>query len=210
MSWAYWSFVLNFQDPATTYCHSLITVHHDAMWYLILILTIVYWNLFKIVKDSNWSVFNKQYGLFLVFFRRFFFLFLIFFFSFFLFFLLFLFFFFFLLKIFFFYFFIFFLNFFKFYNSFLKKIHPIFLNSIISSDKASDSSLTFYNFQRGYESVLGYSDNSKTLSISGFSSYFNRFFSLFVDKYLDYFLFNHTNILYRYYNETENNSNFFL
>lgn len=36
------TFVLNFKDPATTYFHSLITVHHDAMWYLILILAIVY------------------------------------------------------------------------------------------------------------------------------------------------------------------------
>ena len=42
------------------------------MWYLILILAVVYWSLFKIVKESNWSVFNKQSGFFLIFYSRFF------------------------------------------------------------------------------------------------------------------------------------------
>jgi len=92
----------------------------------------------------------------------------------------------------------------------LKKNHLIFLNSILSSSKTSDPSLNFYNFQRGYESVLGYSEDYKIQSISSFSFYYDRYFPLFVDKYLDYFLFNHTNIIYRYYNDTENNSNFFL
>jgi len=41
MNFFNWSFVLNFKDPATLYAHSLMSVHHDVMWYLILIVSIV-------------------------------------------------------------------------------------------------------------------------------------------------------------------------
>lgn len=56
------SFVMDFKDPATLYIESLIDVHNNVMWYLVLILTIVYWTLYKIVKDSLWTSFNKQVG----------------------------------------------------------------------------------------------------------------------------------------------------
>ncbi len=38
----------------------LITVHHDVIWYLILILVLVYWCLYKIIRDFNWRVFNRS------------------------------------------------------------------------------------------------------------------------------------------------------
>jgi len=52
----------DFKDPATLYIESLISVHNNVMWYLIIIITIVYWTLYKIIQDSNWTVFNKQVG----------------------------------------------------------------------------------------------------------------------------------------------------
>lgn len=41
-------------------CLPLITVHHDVIWYLILILVLVYWCLYKIIRDFNWRVFNRS------------------------------------------------------------------------------------------------------------------------------------------------------
>ena len=58
-----WTFLFNFKDPATVYAYSLITVHHDVMWYIFLILTLVCWSLYKILKEFSWNVFNKQIGL---------------------------------------------------------------------------------------------------------------------------------------------------
>jgi len=68
MSFSNWNFVLNFKDPATLYAHSLMSVHHDVMWYLILIVSIVCWTLFKILKEFGWNVFNKQVGFLRIFF----------------------------------------------------------------------------------------------------------------------------------------------
>jgi hypothetical protein len=62
------SFVMDFKDPATLYIESLIGVHNNVMWYLVLILTIVYWTLYKIIKDSSWTSFNKQVGFLRIFF----------------------------------------------------------------------------------------------------------------------------------------------
>lgn len=36
------SFVMDFKDPASLYIESLIGVHNNVMWYLVLIVTIVY------------------------------------------------------------------------------------------------------------------------------------------------------------------------
>ena len=58
-----WVFMFNFLDPATIFAYHLISVHHDVIWYVLLILTLVYWSLFKIIVDFNWGVFNKQIGL---------------------------------------------------------------------------------------------------------------------------------------------------
>jgi len=62
MSFSNWTFVFNFKDPATLYAHSLMSVHHDVMWYIILIVTIVCWTLYKILKEFGWNAFNKQVG----------------------------------------------------------------------------------------------------------------------------------------------------
>ena len=36
------SAALNFRDPATVYAHSLISLHHDIMWFLILVMLVVF------------------------------------------------------------------------------------------------------------------------------------------------------------------------
>lgn len=61
---------MDFKDPATLYIESLIGVHNNVMWYLILILTICYWTLYKIIKDSSWTSFNKQVGFLRIFFSN--------------------------------------------------------------------------------------------------------------------------------------------
>ena len=53
---------MNFRDPVSTFAYNLISLHHDIMWYIIIILTLVYWTLYKIVKDYSWNIFNKQEG----------------------------------------------------------------------------------------------------------------------------------------------------
>ena len=55
---------MNFKDPVTTFAYNLISLHHDVMWYVLMILCIVYWSLYKILKDFSWNVFNKQEGFF--------------------------------------------------------------------------------------------------------------------------------------------------
>lgn len=70
----YWYYGLNrhcglFPDPASVYAYQLFSVHHDIIWYLILILIFVYWSLYKIIRDSNVKVFNKQSGIILYFFE---------------------------------------------------------------------------------------------------------------------------------------------
>ena len=47
-------FVFNFTDPATIYCHLLILFHHDVMWYLVLILCIVNWSLYAVIRNFMW------------------------------------------------------------------------------------------------------------------------------------------------------------
>jgi hypothetical protein len=58
---------MNFKDPVTTFAYNLISLHHDIMWYIIIILTLVYWSLYKIVKEYTWNTFNKQEGFLLYF-----------------------------------------------------------------------------------------------------------------------------------------------
>ena len=61
-------FLFNLKDPATVYAYSLITVHHDVMWFIFIILGVVCWSLYKILKDFIWSIGNKQSGLLRIFF----------------------------------------------------------------------------------------------------------------------------------------------
>jgi cytochrome c oxidase subunit 2 len=53
---------MNFKDPISTFAYNLISLHHDIMWYIIIILSLVYWSLYKIVKDYSWSNYNKAEG----------------------------------------------------------------------------------------------------------------------------------------------------
>ena len=41
------------------YIYNLINI----MWYIIIILTLVYWSLYKIIKEYSWGYFNKQNSL---------------------------------------------------------------------------------------------------------------------------------------------------
>jgi len=53
---------MNFKDPISTFAYNLISLHHDIMWYIIIILSLVYWSLYKILKEYSWSSFNKTEG----------------------------------------------------------------------------------------------------------------------------------------------------
>jgi len=57
------TFVYNFFDSATVWSYNLISVHHDIFWFIIIILSLVYWSLYKILKENSWNSFNKQSGL---------------------------------------------------------------------------------------------------------------------------------------------------
>jgi len=55
---------MNFKEPVSTFTYNLISLHHDVMWYVILILSLVYWTLYKIIKEYLWSISQKQDGFF--------------------------------------------------------------------------------------------------------------------------------------------------
>ena len=46
---------MNFKEPISTFAYNLISLHHDIIWYIILILSLVYWTLYKIIKEYFWS-----------------------------------------------------------------------------------------------------------------------------------------------------------
>ena len=54
---------ISFKDPSTIYAYSLIFVHHQVMWFMFIILGVVYWSFYKIVKEYSWNSFNKQGGI---------------------------------------------------------------------------------------------------------------------------------------------------
>ena len=61
---------MNFKEPVSTFAYNLISLHHDVMWYVILILSLVYWTLYKIIKEYLWSIGPKQDGIFLIFYKN--------------------------------------------------------------------------------------------------------------------------------------------
>lgn len=61
---------MNFKEPVSTFAYNLISLHHDILWYVILILSLVYWTLYKIIKEYLWSISIKQDGFFLVFYKN--------------------------------------------------------------------------------------------------------------------------------------------
>jgi heme/copper-type cytochrome/quinol oxidase subunit 2 len=61
---------MNFKEPVSTFTYNLISLHHDIIWYIILILSLVYWTLYKIIKEYLWSISSKQDGFFLIFYKN--------------------------------------------------------------------------------------------------------------------------------------------
>lgn len=57
---------MNFKEPISTFAYNLISLHHDIMWYIIIIISLVYWSLYKIIKEYSWNNFNKQEGFLLI------------------------------------------------------------------------------------------------------------------------------------------------
>lgn len=57
------NYPITFQDPATVIAYNLFSVHHDVFFFIIIILSLVYWSLYKIIKDFNWHISTKQVGL---------------------------------------------------------------------------------------------------------------------------------------------------
>ena len=61
---------MNFKEPVSTFAYNLISLHHDIIWYIILILSLVYWTLYKIIKEYLWSISIKQDGFILIFYKN--------------------------------------------------------------------------------------------------------------------------------------------
>ena len=61
---------MNFKEPISTFAYNLISLHHDIIWYIILILSIVYWTLYKIIKEYLWTIGPKQDGFSLIFYKN--------------------------------------------------------------------------------------------------------------------------------------------
>ena len=57
---------MNFKDPISTFAYNLISLHHDIMWYIIIILSLVYWSLYKVMKEYSWNNYNKTEGFILI------------------------------------------------------------------------------------------------------------------------------------------------
>ena len=45
-----------FKDPASVYAYHLMSVHHQICWYLIIVLALVYWCLYKIICDFTYKI----------------------------------------------------------------------------------------------------------------------------------------------------------
>jgi hypothetical protein len=53
---------MNFKEPISTFAYNLVSLHHDVMWYVIIIITLVYWCIYKVLKEFTWNSFNKLEG----------------------------------------------------------------------------------------------------------------------------------------------------
>ena len=66
---AYFAFMMSFSTPITVFNYNLISLHNDVFWFILIILALVYWSLYKILKDFGWNSFNKQKGFLKIFYR---------------------------------------------------------------------------------------------------------------------------------------------
>lgn len=55
----FWEYPISFRDPASVYAYHMFSTHHGIMWYIIIILILVYWCLYKIIQDFTRSIYNK-------------------------------------------------------------------------------------------------------------------------------------------------------
>lgn len=62
-------YVYDFQQAAALYAYHLVALHNSIMYYVFIILVLVYWCLYKILRDFTWNIFNKQIGFFRFFFK---------------------------------------------------------------------------------------------------------------------------------------------
>lgn len=47
-------FPVLFPEPATVLAYNLLSVHHDVFYFILIILSVVYWVLYKLLKDFVW------------------------------------------------------------------------------------------------------------------------------------------------------------
>jgi len=57
------TFGKNLLDPATIYSYSMISLHHDIMWFIFVILSVVCWSLYRILEECFWTVNDKKSGI---------------------------------------------------------------------------------------------------------------------------------------------------
>ena len=53
-------YYINFIEPSSLFSYNLISLHHDVIWYLILVISVVYWSIYKIFKDYGWFKYNSE------------------------------------------------------------------------------------------------------------------------------------------------------
>lgn len=57
----YATFGITFADPASSFSYFLISVHHSLLWFIILILFLVYWLLYCIIRNFTWSKYSTTF-----------------------------------------------------------------------------------------------------------------------------------------------------
>ena len=150
------------------------------MWYLFLIVTLVSWSLYKILKEFGWSSFNKQVGFFrITFYLRFFII----------------------LET------IFVFIWFKFFSLFSGKLysymdyaHKLTFNSDLNND-FENYSLIGGEYFSGFGTASWMSSRKLTLTLV---------YYLISEKYLDYLLFDYMTPTYYFYDEEFPGANSFL
>lgn len=171
---------MNFKDPVTTFAYNLISLHHDIMWYIIIILTLVYWSLYKILKEYSWNTFNKQEGFLLYFFNNVFIL---------------------QVQKFIFYFWtLFFINTLLYMSILIFVLITKHLDKLLSTTNSNTFLIKLYSFILGKSYFLGISNNYKSF-IENFNT--DNFDHIILDRFFSYYLFNKTSNAIYFYEGTD-------
>ena len=162
---------MNFKEPVSTFTYNLISLHHDIIWYIILILSLVYWTLYKIIKEYLWSISQKQDGFFLIYYKKNT-----------------------LYKMQSIVLFIWFKVFYKIIGIlyiYITKLHKKFINNLLKFDYEKKYKLSFFFLGNGF--------NGLSLPKSIKNKDYNYYENIMIEKFLSYYLFNITsNGLYYY------------